>query len=550
MKILLLEDDHLDAELIAEALESDGITCDLNRVITGTQFEDALQTFNYDLIISDYSLPSFDGMMALKIAQGTCPDIPFILISGRVGEEIAIDALKNGATDFILKQRFERLGSAVHRAIRECEEKAGRRIAEAELQKAYQELELRVTERTKELAQANEALRCEIEDRKVLELQYLRAQRLESIGTLAGGIAHDLNNILSPIVMAVQLLQMKVIDEDSRQLLLILGENAERGASIVRQVLSFARGITSNRMTVQLKHIVLDLAKTLKSALPKSIEIKVSVSDNLLPIFGDATQIYQVLMNLCVNSRDALPDGGVLSIDARNQLLDETFTRMNIDAKLGQYIVLSVMDTGTGIPYEIRDKIFDPFFTTKELGQGTGLGLSTALGIVRSHGGFIHIHSSSGNGTQIKVYLPAEENYCKQFPEQSKIDISFGNDELVLIVDDEAPIREIVKKTLETYGYSTLTAGGGVEAIAVYTQHKDLVKVVLTDLMMPFMDGVAVVRAILTINPHAKIIASTGMASDNVVIEEIRKFTKAIIQKPYTSDILLQTIKDVVNTIK
>ncbi len=250
----------------------------------------------------------------------------------------------------------------------------------------------------------------DITAQKKHEAQYLRAQRMESIGTLAGGIAHDLNNVLTPILMAVELLKRKLTDPHSRSFLTTLQASAERGADMVKQVLAFARGGEGQRVALQLKHVIHDLEKMLSHTLPKSIDIQTSIPRDLWTISGDATQLHQVLMNLCVNARDAMPQGGQLTIAAENRSLDENYARMNPDAKPGPYLLLTVADTGMGIPAEVLDKISDPFFTTKALGKGTGLGLSTVVGIVKNHGGFINIYSEVGKGTQFSVYFPAIES--------------------------------------------------------------------------------------------------------------------------------------------
>ena len=284
----------------------------------------------------------------------------------------------------------------------------------------------------------------DITDKKQFEAQFLRAQRLESIGTLASGIAHDLNNILTPILMSVQLLRMKIPDEPSQRLLKILEANAKRGAALVKQVLSFARGVEGKRITLQVRHLILEIKQITTETFPKSIEISTNIPQNLWTVCGDATQLHQVLMNLCVNARDAMPNGGRLNICAENLLVDQNYARINLAARVGSYIVISVTDTGMGVSPEILSKIFEPFFTTKEVGKGTGLGLSTVIGIIKSHKGFVNVYSEVGKGTQFKVYLPAVSG-SQQQAEDSELLI--GHQEAILVVDDEAPILEITKTT-------------------------------------------------------------------------------------------------------
>ena len=249
----------------------------------------------------------------------------------------------------------------------------------------------------------------DVTDKRKVEAQFLRAQRMESIGTLAGGIAHDFNNLLSPIMMSIQLLQSKLQDEEGQRLLAMLQASAERGAGLVKQVLSFARGVEGERITLQPHHLIKEIVKILKDTLPKTIEIEFEASKDLSVVAGDATQLHQVLMNFCVNARDAMPSGGKLTIKADNVDVDDNYARMNLEAKPGRFVQITIADSGIGIRPSIINRIFEPFFTTKEHGKGTGLGLSTALGIVKSHGGFINVYSEPGRGTQFKIHLPAAE---------------------------------------------------------------------------------------------------------------------------------------------
>jgi two-component system, cell cycle sensor histidine kinase and response regulator CckA len=384
----------------------------------------------------------------------------------------------------------------------------------------------------------------DITEKKQLEAQFLRAQRLESIGTLASGIAHDLNNVLAPILMTAQLLESHVHDERSRRLLPILITNAKRGANLVKQVLSFTRGIQGERTILQLKHLIIEIQQIIKETFPKSIEISTQVPQNLGTISGDATQLHQVLMNLCVNARDAMPNGGKLKISAENFLVDENYVKMNLDAMVGPYIVINVADTGIGIQPEILERIFEPFFTTKELSKGTGLGLSTVLGIVKSHGGFINVYSKEGKGSQFKIYLPAQE--AAESIEEIGQELPQGNGELILVVDDEAAIRDITKTSLESHNYQAITASDGIEAIALYAEHREQISLVLTDMLMPSMDGITTIRTLQKINPDVKIIAVSGLSNSDKVDTAYEIGIKAFLSKPYTTNQLLQTI----NTIK
>ncbi len=385
----------------------------------------------------------------------------------------------------------------------------------------------------------------DITEKKKFELQLLRSQRMESIGTLAGGIAHDLNNVLTPIMLSLQMLEEKFKDEQSQKLLTMLERNLLRGSNLIKQVMSFARGIEGERKPLQAAHIISEIEKVAKETFNKNIEIKTDISKELFTISGDATQLHQVIMNLCVNARDAMPDGGTLHITASNFYVDESYARMNIESRAGQYIVITVSDTGTGIPPEIMGRIFEPFFTTKEPGKGTGLGLSTSLGIVKSHGGFINVSSEVGEGTIFKIYLPAFKTEI-QGAQMQQPELLTGKGELILVAEDEGSIREITCSTLETYGYEAIAAEDGVQAVAEYAQNTDKIKVILMDMMMPVMDGYASIRAVRKINPGVKIIAVSGLAEIEK-LKNVADHTNAFLPKPYTAEKLLETIHEVLS---
>lgn len=385
----------------------------------------------------------------------------------------------------------------------------------------------------------------DITDKKQLEKQFLHAQRLESIGTMAGGISHDLNNILTPILAASQLLQMKFPEADSRtkQLLKTIEINSKRGAALVKQVLLFARGLEGVKVILTVKHIITEIHQIISQTFPKNIEIVAEIPTDLWMILGDATQIYQVLMNLAVNARDALIDGGILTITAENVILDLEDTRLNLDAKVGPYVAISLMDTGMGISSEIIDRIFDPFFTTKDLGHGTGLGLATVLTIIKGHSGFIKVDSKLGKGSLFKIYLPATIGTDERAIVEPRLPL--GKGELILIVDDENLIIETTKTTLETYNYRVLVANDGIDAIALYAQRKHDINAVILDLMMPMMDGSQTVRVLRRLNPLVKIITTSGLESNSPPYN--LNLTEAFLPKPYAPRDLLETLSKVLH---
>ena len=768
LRVLVIEDLEDDMLLMLRELGRGGYTLDYTRVETAEEMQAALDRQTWDIVIADYSLPAFSAPEALKLLQRQQRDIPFIIVSGTIGEETAVAAMKAGAHDYITKGNLARLVPAVERELREAEERQKRQIAERALREseealrqsqhqyqvlaeaspvgifrtdaqgkfvyvnrqwckmtgiafdqaldrdlssalhpndlvrviaAWQEamrngfpfrLEFRfqrsdgtitwvfgqalpeqrngetafgyvgtitdITEakhREAERKQAEEkireqaalidiasdaifvrdlsnhiifwnrgaehlygwtaeeilgqnvcallcrrpvsqdpellqvvleqgewqgelhkldkagkevivATRCtlvrddagqprsiltvdtDITEKKLLEAQFLRAQRLESLGTLSSGIAHDFNNILTPVLAISQLLPLKLpdLDERTHHLLKILEDNAKRGADLIKQILVFARGGEGKRMPLQISLLLSEIVQMARQTFPKAIDIEADLSQlDLWTVPADATQLHQVFMNLAVNARDAMPNGGVLRITAENVFLDDAFARMNLEAHPGSYIVVTVADTGTGIPPELLERIFDPFFTTKEVGKGTGLGLSTILGIVKNHGGFVKVDSKVGQGSQFKVYLPTMGNPAVQPAAEEPI--LRGQNELILIVEDELSIQEVTRTSLENSNYRTLMASDGIEAIALYAEHKQDISLVLMDIMMPSMDGLSAIRALQKLNPKVKVIAMSGLATNSQLTDAIGSSVKAFLPKPYTTKDLLNTLNRV-----
>ncbi len=634
LRLLLVEDSEDDILLIMRELRRGGYNLIHERVDTDVALKIALQRQQWDMIIADYAMPQFSGIAALHLLKKEGLDLPFIIVSGTIGEDVAVAAMKAGAHDYLQKDNLARLVPAVERELREAMVRRERAAAfeyireqaalldvaqdaiivqdlaghicywnksaerlygwtarEAIGQKASELMfanvsseplpftsestllihkgewqgefyqvtkgsqEIIVESRWKLMRDADGqpksilVVNTDITQKKQLERQFLRTQRLESIGTLAGGIAHDLNNVLAPILMGLEIIKMRLPDPESQELLTTLESSTKRGADIVRQILAFARGLEGKHANLQVKHLVQEIVQMAKETFPKSIEIVVQTPKDLWVISGDGTQLQQVLLNLCVNARDAMPNGGTLKIETENVWLDEYYACMNLEAKAGPYVVLTVSDNGTGISPELINKIFEPFFTTKPIGQGTGLGLSTAIAIVRSHGGFVKVYSEMGKGTSFKVYLPtAAINELDQL-EVEEDDMPSGGGELVLVVDDEASIRDIAKQTLETFGYRVMTADDGTDAVALYVQHKDEIRVAIVDMKMPIMDGFSTIRALRKINPQLKIIAASGLTFGDKSGAESASFNaQAVLPKPYTAENLLKTLYRVLST--
>ncbi len=387
----------------------------------------------------------------------------------------------------------------------------------------------------------------DIGERRKLEQQFLRAQRMESIGTLAGGIAHDLNNVLTPILMSIELLREPLSAQEKHSTLDMLETSASRGAEMVGQVLSFARGVEGRRLQVPAHRLLADLQKLAGETFPRSIAIRTTVQPDLPPIAGDPTQLHQVLLNLAVNARDAMPDGGSLHFHAERFMVDELAEAVTQELGPGEYVLLTVEDSGIGIPADQLERVFDPFFTTKELGKGTGLGLSTSLAIVRSHGGALRAYSEPGKGTTFRIYLPAANASHVAARDTEAVELPRGAGELVLVVDDEASVREITRQTLEAFGYRVLVASDGAEAVAVYATHTTEVALVLTDMMMPVMDGVTMIHVLRRMNPQLRIIAASGLVANSSVARASGAGVRHFLPKPYTAQTLLTLMRTVLS---
>ncbi len=389
------------------------------------------------------------------------------------------------------------------------------------------------------------SINTDITERKKLEQQFLRAQRMEAIGTLAGGIAHDLNNVLTPIMMSVALLEMDEEDPGRQQTLANVLQSAKKGADMIRQVLSFARGVDGQRIPVNMTQLIADVASVARDTFLKTVVVQVETPEGLWAVEGDPTQLHQVLINLCVNARDAMQTVGTLSIRAENVHLDDYFAGMQQEASSGPYVVLEVEDNGAGMDARTIERIFDPFFTTKEIGKGTGLGLSTSLAIVKSHSGFIRVYSEPGKGSKFRVYLPATEDVAtsEEAAGRPSVLLPRGNGEGILVIDDEIAVLEITRQTLEAFGYRVTVASDGASAIATYAVERANIRAVITDMMMPVMDGLATITVLRRMNPDLPIIAASGLGTNAMDARATQAGVRQFLSKPYTAETLLVTLR-------
>ncbi|MEI9895993.1 MAG: PAS domain S-box protein [Chthoniobacter sp.] len=379
-------------------------------------------------------------------------------------------------------------------------------------------------------------------EQKKIEAQFLRTQRMESIGALAGGIAHDLNNVLGPIMMAVEVIQSDPRNPGNAGLLELVGSSAKRGSELVKQILSFARGVDVQKTLLKIPQLVGEVVKLASDTFPRDITVRSKVADDLPLIQGDATQVHQILLNLFVNARDAMPKGGSLGIEVRPVVLDKRATQFHREPLTGRFVEIKVSDTGTGIPADVLPKIFEPFFTTKDPGKGTGLGLSTVLGIVKAHGGFVEVSSEAGRGTTFLIYLAAPDSHLMN-PGLTGGEAMHGHNEEILIVDDEAAILEITRETLAAYNYRVLAASSGEEAVSLFARHHAQIDLVITDMLMPGIDGPTLIHTLRKVKPGVRLIAVSAVSSNAPQL-----MTQGFLKKPFSTAALLKSVRSALDS--
>ena len=390
----------------------------------------------------------------------------------------------------------------------------------------------------------------DVTEKKQLEEQIYRTQRMESILTLASGIAHDLNNVLAPILLATRILHMRLQDDDSRQLIETLQRSAERGADLIRQVLTYARGASGDKNPVVIEPLISEIVGIFSDTMPRSIRFELKCANQHSLVLGDGTQLYQVLMNLCVNAKDSMPDGGVITITTRDVHLQDQFSPFLAENVSGDFVVIEVSDTGHGIEPKVRDKIFEPFFTTKPLGQGTGLGLSTVQGIVKGHNGFISVKSEVNLGTTFEVYLP---KLYKTFTIQEKTETLNelkGNGQTILVVDDENEILLLMNEILKDYGFQPKMALGGAQAIQLVSEEGFHPELAIIDLMMPEIDGLTTIRELKKILPNLTMIITSGLADEETIKQALVENASDFLPKPSSPTEIVRVVNRVIEQSK
>ncbi|MBS0630786.1 MAG: response regulator [Verrucomicrobia bacterium] len=631
LRLLHLEDNLADAELILLQITAEWPGCEIHRVDTRHDFLTALQRGGFDLILSDFSLPNFNGLEALTLARQYATDTPFIFLSGTIGEDNAVQALKSGAADYIIKDRPKRFVAAIRQALAHVQETVRRRDSEAQvreqatlLDKARDaiiatDLEHRITywnaraeeiygwpaeeavnHRLEELhlhadpgrfASARAKLNAsgewrgefiiqsrdgrtlqvestwslvmgadgrprsilfidtDVTERRRMEAQIHRAERMESIGMLAGGVAHDLNNALAPILMAAELLRAHVTDPEDRRFVDSIEASAQHGAALVQQLLTFARGSEGQRTSVDIPHLLADVQKLLGTTLAKDIDLSVETVGEPWPILAEVTKVKQVLINLCLNARDAMPEGGRIEILAGNTTIGGRHVLSQPGAQPGSYLRIAVRDTGTGIPPDVLGRIFDPFFTTKPAGKGTGLGLSMVAGIIKSHGGWINVESHMGQGTLFELYFPVRDPAPGTPSGSAAPSVTKGRGESILLVDDDPAVCDVFKAVLEHAGYGVVAVGTGPATLAEFDRRPGAFAVVITDIMMPGMNGGEVIRALRARSPRQPLLAISGLM-DPEKLAGLRDLNPPVecLAKPILPEKLLLTLRRIIDT--
>ena len=509
LRVLIVEDSASDAELMVRALRQGGFEVVQERVQTADAMRAALARHPWDVVLSDYSLPHFDAPAALAVVRATAPHVPFIVVSGSVGEDTAVAVMQAGAADYIMKDRLQRLAPAVTRAV---EGAAVRR------------------------------------ERRQLEEQLQQSQRMEAVGRLAGGIAHDFNNVLTAVLGSIELLLLDAPpDRPHREELDIIRDAATRAKDLIRQLLAFSARQVLQPMVVDLNRLVKDIAKLLRRLIGEDIALETALAPQLGAVRVDTGQIEQVLVNLAVNARDAMPQGGRLAIETGNVEVDGTRAPPAATVPAGRYVLLQVSDNGVGMDALVQAHVFEPFFTTKPRGKGTGLGLATVYGIVRQSGGHITVESTVGQGAMFRIYLPRVEAPLDPTSRPTPVAAPAAGTETILVAEDERLVRVLAQKVLERAGYRVLVGAGGADAMALAERHDGPIHLLLTDVVMPEMNGRELARRLTAVRPGVRVLYMSGYADEAVAQHGVLDPGTAFLQKPFTPEALAKKVRGVLD---
>jgi signal transduction histidine kinase/ActR/RegA family two-component response regulator len=516
LRLLHLEDDPIDGELIVTTLIEGGIPCQSQRVDTRQAFVAALKEGRMNVILADYSVPGFDGMTALTLARQHCPDVPFLFVSATIGEELAIDTMLQGATDYVLKQRLGRLVPSVQRALRELDDRAERKRVEEALRQS--------------------------------EKQFRQSQKMEAVGRLAGGIAHDFNNLLTVIMGYSQVLLTELGPQHPlRGKIEETLKAGERAATLVRQLLTFSRKQSLDPKILSLNTAVTSLESLLSRLIGEDVKLVCKLDPANGRLRADQAQLEQVLVNLVVNARDAMPKGGTLTIETTQVELTRSPVYYLTPLPPGSYVRLAVSDTGCGMDRKTQSHIFEPFFTTKEEGVGSGLGLSTVFGIVTQCGGAIDVTSRVGHGTRFDLYFPRVESDVISTALIRSSGQSQRGTETILLVEDEPSVRTLIRDELRKLGYRVIEAKNGIEACLLATQQAGLFQLLLTDIVMPGMDGRELAQHLSVINPDLRTLFISGYMDDVGIMAGQEEGTTSFLQKPFTPEVLAGAVRNLLD---
>jgi CheY-like chemotaxis protein/two-component sensor histidine kinase len=563
--VLLVEDSEDDALLMLRALRDGGFDPQHLRVDNREAFQQALQEASWDVVLSDYSMPGFDGMAAFELCRASGLEVPFLFVSGHIGEERAVEAMRRGASDYLTKDKLGRLAAAVERELRESEIRRQKRemsdalaSSEARLQRLAQnapdiiyEYQLEPGPRFAYVSPAATAIIgytpqehyedpglwrriVRAEDRPLLDALLLPTDH----GPTTGGI------MLTVIAGYCSVLRYKLQSDEARLRDLSRIESAtERSASLVRQLLAFSRRQARDLKVLEFGKVLTEFAPMFRRMIGEDIEVELLTSAEPNRVRADRSQMEQVLMNLVVNARDAMPDGGRITLEVETEQVDALVTTRPLSLQPGRYVRLTVSDTGSGMPESVRERIFDPFFTTKDVGKGTGLGLSTVYGIVKQMDGDIWVYSEPGMGTTFKIYLPCVEG--DPIPEEAAgLRQPLDGQGTILLVEDEEMVREAAAEILATHGYTIFAAGNGADALRLLARHEREIDLLLTDVVMPNMNGIELSERVRERNPAIRVLYTTGYSDASLPGQCSPNGAAALLQKPFSSQSLLERVRE------